>query len=214
MTAAEQLDLDTPVDLDDMRPIGLEPEISIDLDRPEAGDITEGPHPFYVGDATLSDAPGGSGYHYFRITWLCLSKGCYEQPLWENLSLSPQAKFRLDAFFDAIRAPRTGRITSVAQFREVCLDRQAWIDVVMEEYQGDDKPRVGKYLQGEPVDFKPRRQRLLEAAEELTKNVPAFAPKDREKVVLDEDGVSEPKVPAKRGRRAATLEFSEENVPF
>lgn len=79
---------------------------------------------------------------FLRMRFECIEEGPEEGfEATDNLSLSKNAKFKMDAFLDAIGAPRTGRLNASA------LDgKELTITVDMEDYGGTVNAKVAAYL--------------------------------------------------------------------
>lgn len=116
-------------------------DVEIELGRPAGGLIPEGPALFRIKKIDLKSGP--SGYGYLKAEFRAEQGEAAGMALWDNLSLSPEARFRLNAFLDALDLPRTGKMRTSA-----LLDRPIFIDVKHEDWEGEARAKVGKYLNG------------------------------------------------------------------
>lgn len=84
----------------------------------------------------------GAAGPYLRMRFECIEEGPEEgYEATDNLSLSTKAKFKMDAFLDAIGAPRTGKIMAST------LDgKELTVTTEMEEYNGNVRAKVASYL--------------------------------------------------------------------
>lgn len=84
----------------------------------------------------------GAAGPYLRMRFECIEEGPEEGfEATDNLSLSTKAKFKMDAFLDAIGAPRTGKIKASS------FDgKELIISVEMDEYNGNVRAKVASYI--------------------------------------------------------------------
>lgn len=84
----------------------------------------------------------GAAGPYLRMRFECIDEGPEEgYEANDNLSLSKKAKFKMDAFLDAIGAPRTGKLNASE------LDgKELTVTVDMDEYGGTVRAKVAAYL--------------------------------------------------------------------
>lgn len=68
---------------------------------------SEGTHTFKI--VKSEEKMGGSGFPYWNFQMTCIDEGPDKgQSVWGMISLSPQARFKLDQFLDATNAPTKG----------------------------------------------------------------------------------------------------------
>jgi hypothetical protein len=84
----------------------------------------------------------GAAGPYLRMRYECIEEGPEEGfEATDNLSLSPKAKFKMDAFLDAVGLPRTGKVMASS------FDgKELIVTIGMDEYQGTVRPKVEAYL--------------------------------------------------------------------
>jgi hypothetical protein len=112
---------------------------SVDLDR-TSGLISLGTHTFKILSAT--EAPGGSGYPYWRFTLECTDQGeDRKKQLLHMVSLSPQARWKLNEFLDAVNAPKKGKATA-NQF----VGKYVKGSVIHDSYEGRDNSKLDTIL--------------------------------------------------------------------
>lgn len=83
----------------------------------------------------------GKEFPYLRVSYKVLTKGEEGRQLVDNISLSPQARFRLDEWLDAVGAPTTGRGRP-----ELFIGKTLRAEVGHEEFEGRTRPRPNKYF--------------------------------------------------------------------
>lgn len=108
--------------------------VKLDLDR-TTGLVSLGTHTFKVD--RIREEVGPSGHPYLGLSCVCTDEGPDRgKEAFLVLSLSPQARFKLDEFLDAIKAPKTGTMDS-----DSFKGKFFRAEVVHEEYEGN--VRVG-----------------------------------------------------------------------
>ena len=111
-------------------------DFQISLDRTANAPVTEGIHSFKISSGEEAEGPKGP---YWKFTLTCLSTGEEGKSVFFIVSLSPQARWRLEIFLDAIGAPPTGTAT-INQF----VGRQFRAQVTHEMYEGRAQARIGE----------------------------------------------------------------------
>lgn len=113
---------------------------------------------------SVDEKYGPSGYPYLTFQ-LEVSRGPERGLTFsDRLSLSPQARFRVNQFLDAIAAPETGSADS-ADF----VNKYAWADVAVEANEGyDPRPEVKKWLLPSDVDQGPEDDEDIAAEQAST----------------------------------------------
>lgn len=86
-----------------------EPTYQVDLVRTADQPITEGVHPFTI--VGFNEAEGDKG-PYWAFTMRCDTPSEDGKTLMHYVSLTPQARWRLEIFLDAVKAPASGSATA------------------------------------------------------------------------------------------------------
>lgn len=114
----------------------MENSYQIDLNRTSNVPVTEGIHTFEI---IAGDEGEGAKGAYWKFTMACQTPGEDGKNVLFIVSLSPQARWRLELFLDAVRAPQTGTAT-VENF----IGRKLRAKVVHEEYEGRVQARLAE----------------------------------------------------------------------
>lgn len=113
---------------------------SIDLERKNSL-VSEGVHTFKIASSE-EKGPGASGFMYWNFRMTCIDKGPDEgQAVWTMLSLSPQARFKLDQFLDAVEAPQSGTVS-----HENFVGKTLRAKIQWQDYEGSPKAVVETYI--------------------------------------------------------------------
>lgn len=107
----------------------------INLERIANAPITEGIHAFKI---TAGEEGEGAKGTYWKFTATCLTPGEEGKNVFLFISLSPQARWRLEVFLDAAGAPASGTAT-LQNF----IGRQFRAKVEHEMYEGRKQARLG-----------------------------------------------------------------------
>lgn len=112
-----------------------------------SGVMPEGIHAFRIID--VNEREGASGFPYISITLECEEGGEYDgQRIWHNVSLAPQARWKLEEFLDAVQAPEEGEMSA-----EDFLGLRIRATVFHEEWEGQKRARIERAMPmegGEP----------------------------------------------------------------
>lgn len=108
----------------------------IGLDRTANTPVTEGIHTFKI---IAGDEGEGAKGAYWKFTLACETPGEEGKNVIFIVSLTPQARWRLELFLDAVRAPTTGTATI-----ENFIGRKLRGKVVHEEYEGRVQARLAE----------------------------------------------------------------------
>lgn len=101
---------------------------------------SEGTHTFKI--VKSEEKMGGSGYPYWKFQMNCVDEGADKgQAVWANISLAPQARFKVDQFLDAISAPTKGEIS-----HEQCVGATLRCTVVWETYNGSVQAKIDAFI--------------------------------------------------------------------
>jgi hypothetical protein len=110
----------------------------VDLDR-ISGPITEGLHKFRIVGIEQRE---GQAAPYFSVQMECVDKGNDEGKLvWDNVSLSPAARWKMEQFLDAMGAPATGEV-----FFEDYEGEYVQASVIHDLYDGKLQAKVDRLL--------------------------------------------------------------------
>lgn len=157
----------------------------IDLERKANEPIAEGIHPFTVQSFEEGKKEEEGSHPYIILTCACNSPAEEGKTARLFLSLSPNARWRLEDFLNAINAPEEGMATA-----DKFLKRKFRAQVKHEEYQG-------------------RPQAKLEALFRLTDR-PAGSPTSSPKPVVK----SATKSPRTKQGTEGVPEASQDEIPF
>lgn len=111
-----------------------EQTFQIDLSRTANTPVTEGIHPFKIVSGEEAEGPKGP---YWKFNCTCLTPGEEGKNVFTIVSLSPQARWRLEIFLDAVAAPSSGAAT-IDKF----VGRQFRAKVTHEMYEGRTQARL------------------------------------------------------------------------
>lgn len=89
----------------------------------------------------MEERPGKAA-PYFQVQ-LKIEKG--NSLVFDNVSMSENARFRLEAFLDALQAPTSGNMT-VAKLIAFCRNKAVWVVLGNESYEGKLKNTVKQWL--------------------------------------------------------------------
>jgi len=131
------------------------------------------PGKYTVYPIRISPGEGNSGYPYIQVVWMELQS---QQLIWDYLSLSPKARWKLDAILDLIGAPTSGKV-SLEQLESTLKKFSFQVSVIQEKYESRWQNKVKGYLtvsllneeeiqQLEEVS-KPILERLSKASEDI-----------------------------------------------
>ena len=115
--------------------------LEIDLDRAESI-VPEGLAPFRIESVNL-EPMGPSGYGYLKIHLKCLTGPGAGEGVFDNLSLSPGARFRINGLLDALQLPVTGKTNARSW-----VGKTVWGIVKHEVYQGNNQAKIAAYVSG------------------------------------------------------------------
>lgn len=118
-----------------------DPQFQIQLDRTANVPVSEGLHTFSI--ASFEEGEGAKG-PYWKFNCMCLTPGEEGKQVPMFCSLTPQARWRLEIFLDAIQAPQTGNITA-----DKFVGRKFKGQITHETYEGRPQARIGEMW---PVD--------------------------------------------------------------
>lgn len=90
---------------------------------------------------SIAQAMGGSGFPYLLVRYAVVGTAEEGRQVQDRVSLSPQARFRVDQWLDAVGAPKSGG-GSPKQFE----GRIVRAEIVHEEYEGVMRGRPSRYL--------------------------------------------------------------------
>ena len=136
-----------------------DPQYQVSLDRTANQPVSEGIHPFAV--ATFSEGEGNAGA-YWRFDCQCLTPGEEGKMVALFLSLTPQSRWKLEIFLDAVKAPATGSVTA-----DKFIGRKFRGQVVHGEYNGRPQAKIDQMW---PLSA------AAEAPVKVTRSVPPAAP--------------------------------------
>jgi len=114
----------------------MENSYQINLERTANVPVTEGIHTFEIISADEGEGAKGA---YWKFTLSCQTPGEEGKNVIFIASLSPQARWRLELFLDAVRAPAKG-VATVDKF----IGRKLRGKVVHEEYEGRMQARIAE----------------------------------------------------------------------
>ena len=112
----------------------MENNYKINLERTANVPVTEGIHTFEIVSGEEGEGAKGA---YWKFTLSCLDPDEEGKNTSLILSLSPQSRWRLELFLDAVHAPTKGFATA-----DKFIGRRLRGKVVHEEYEGRVQPRV------------------------------------------------------------------------
>ena len=138
----------------------------IDLDRTASTPVTEGIHTFEIVSGEEGEGAKGA---YWRFNLRCLSPGEDGKTAQLIISLSPQARWRLEIFLDAIRAPEAGKATIENFFK-----RKLRAKVTHELYEGREQARLTDLFPAVPTAAATK----VKAAPVVVKSVTRDLPED------------------------------------
>lgn len=149
----------------------------IDLDRTANTPVTEGIHTFEIVSGEEGEGAKGA---YWRFNLRCLSPGEDGKTATLIISLSPQARWRLELFLDAIRAPEAGKATIDNFFK-----RKLRAKVTHELYEGREQARLTDLFPAVPVAATAK----VKAAPVVVKRVTRDLPEDVVEGSDDDDAI-------------------------
>lgn len=157
----------------------------IDLSR-TSGLVTLGTHTFQVTERS-SEEMGDSGFPYWRLICKVISVGDDQgKEVMHQISLSPQARFKVDEFLDGIGAPKKGKWT-LGQ----CVGKKFRASVEHDTYQGKMKTAFASVIPA--ADVQGSFDTLKSEADEVDEALPDD--------VIPDEGEGEEEQPSRgRGR--------------
>lgn len=121
--------------------------IKIPLPRTGGNLLKDGVYKVRVDETEVREGP--SGFPYISLTLAVLDRN--GKPLggkvWDNLSLGPKARFKIDQILDALEAETEGSVTPNWFKGKVC-----WVRITSEPYQGVLKNKIDRYLTPEQAE--------------------------------------------------------------
>lgn len=176
---------------------------------PNAGLLPPGVYRFVIEAAEEKQGPKGA---YAKLRMRPVVKGHkWSSSVWDNLSTSPDAKFRVDAFMDSVGAANQPGTVGISWFP----NKSGWARFDIET--GDDgieRPKVVAYLTEDQAE-----KQLAKLAEKAGTDEDAMTiPTERRTRPIEED--DEPVAPkqTRRTRRQAAavteLDPDDEDIPF
>lgn len=111
-------------------------QFQVDLERIANAPVSEGVHLFKIVDGVEAEGEKGP---YWRFTLACLDPSDDGKTTQLIVSLTPQARWRLEIFLDAVGAPPKGGAT-IDKF----IGRQFRGRVSHEDYQGRPQARINE----------------------------------------------------------------------
>lgn len=136
----------------------------IDLDRTASTPVTEGIHTFEI--VAGEEGEGAKGA-YWRFNLRCMSPGEDGKTASLIVSLSPQARWRLELFLDAVRAPEAGKATIENFFK-----RKLRAKVVHEDYEGRTQARLTELFPAVPTAVTPKAKAAPVVVKSVTRDLP------------------------------------------
>lgn len=113
-------------------------DIVLDLER-QSEPLSAGTHLLIIDDIDVDEGP--SGYPFLRVTYKALEGPEAGKEVQDIVSLSPQARFRVDAWLDALLMPKEGK-AKPATF----IGKTLRAEITHEEYDGRERARPKRYL--------------------------------------------------------------------
>jgi hypothetical protein len=96
----------------------------------------------------VESKPGPSGFNYLNMRLRPYVNGVkHGQAIWDKISLSPDARFRVDAFLDAIDAPEDGDADEKS-----FVGKSYWASVKSKVYEGRWSNEIKQYLSPEAAE--------------------------------------------------------------
>jgi hypothetical protein len=124
--------------------------------------------------------PSGHNYLNFRLRPIVNGQK-HGQAIWDKISLSPEARFRVENFADALELPDTDEEVD----EKSLVGKSFWASVSTREYQGQYSNEIKQYLTPEAAE------RLLDKqAEEGGFDTPITVPTNRSSRPVSEAAVS------------------------
>lgn len=114
--------------------MATDPMYQVDLTRVADQPVTEGVHPFTI--VGFDEGEGQKG-PYWKFTMRCDSPGEEGKTLLHFVSLTPQARWRLEIFLDAVGAPGNGAATA-----DKFMNRRLRGNVEHQDYEGRAQARL------------------------------------------------------------------------
>lgn len=126
---------------------------------------SEGVHSFKI--VKSEEKAGGSGFPYWAFELTCIDEGPDKgQKVWTNVSLAPQARFKVDQFLDAVGAPVKGSAS-----HEAFVGKTLRISIKWETYNGSVKAAADAYI---PLNAAaPKSSSTATPAENVDQKLPA-----------------------------------------
>lgn len=177
--------------------------------NPNAGLLPEGIYRFVVEAAEEKQGPKGA---YAKLRMRPIVKGQkWSSSVWDNLSSSPEAVFRVDAFMDSVGAPNQPGSAGLGWFP----GKSGWAKFGIET--GDDgveRPKVVAYLTEAQAE-----KQLAKLAEKAGMDADAMEvpTQRRTRPIPDEEEFESPKAAKAKKKQAtavAEMDATDEDVPF
>lgn len=125
--------------------------VNIDFSTAEGSEfklLEPGDYPCTIYEVTLSDKEGPSGFKYITIVYQ-LTDGS-KQRLWDNLSLSPKALYRLKTLLQRLGYSEAELAGALDLDEKELLGREVVCRVIMDKWEGKDTNRVAEvFLPGQ-----------------------------------------------------------------
>lgn len=109
----------------------------VDLDRTATTPVTEGIHAFSVAD--IAEGESSKGNPMWTVKLACIDPAEAGKQVTLFLVLTDAARWKFEAFLDAVNAPKTGRATA-----DKFIGRQLRAQITHEDYEGKPQPRIGE----------------------------------------------------------------------
>ena len=147
--------------------------------------------------------PGPSGHDYFNFRLRPIVNGQkHGQAIWDKISLSPEARFRIENFSDALGIPDTDEDVDEKDL----VGKSFWASVSTREYNGTYSNEIKQYLTPETAE------RLLEKqAEEGGFDNPITVPSRSTRPVSEQAVSASAKA---KGKKSAVAELDDEDAVF
>lgn len=144
---------------------------------------------------------GPSGHHYYNFRLRPIVNGVkHGQAIWDKISESPDARFRVEKFMDALEIPDADEDVD----EKSLVGKSFWASVSTREYQGQWSNEIKDYLTPEAAE------RLLEKQAE---NGGGFEDAPVNTTSRSARPVQEP-APAKAKKKAGVAELEDEDALF
>ena len=159
-------------------------QFSVSLDRTANSPVSEGVHVFTIASGEEAEGPKGP---YWKFVLACQTPAEAGKQVFHIVSLTPQSRWRLELFLDAVNAPKTGN-ASISQF----VGRSLRAQITHQDYEGRPQARVGEMW---PVTSAPKNV-PTSVQPQVTKTPAASASASVKKVVVPAAARKSPGLPA------------------